>query len=150
MRNWAMMIGSMAMSGLVLAGCGGGDAAPASSAGAPAAAGGATTVTATMKDLTLAVDKNSGKAGEFTFKADNKGALAHELAVLKTDEAADKIPQKDAKADESTGKLIGRTAEIAAGKAESKTVKLEAGKYVLLCNVPAHYAAGMAVAFTVQ
>ena len=134
MHNLATVVGGVVLSAVVLSGCG----------------GGGTTVTATLKDLTLAVDNNSGKAGDFTFKADNKGALVHELVVFKTDVAFDKIPQKDGKADESTGTSAGEVDDVAPGKAESKTFKLAAGKYVLLCNVPAHYAAGMAVAFTVQ
>ena len=146
MRNWSMVIGGVVMGAALIAGCGGG-AAPA--AGGRAAGGGGA-VTATLGDLTLKLDTNTGKAGAITFKADNKGALPHELVVIKTDLAADKLPQKDGLADETANKVIGKIQNVAPGKADSKAITLDAGKYVILCNVAGHYAGGMTAAFTVQ
>lgn len=145
MRNWSMVIGGVVLGAALIAGCGGGSAAPAASGGASGA-----TVTATLKDLTLTIDKTTAKAGDVTFKAVNQGALVHELVVIKTDLAPDKLPQKDGKADENAGTVVGEIAEFPGGKTETKTFKLEAGKYLLLCNVAGHYAAGMTTAFTVQ
>jgi len=52
--------------------------------------------------------------------------------------------------DEKQVPPVGRTSNIAGGKSEDKTLNLTAGKYVLVCNVPAHYGQGMHVAFTVE
>ena len=49
-----------------------------------AAAEGAGTITVTLKDLTLAADKATAKAGSVSFKADNKGSLVHELVDRKS------------------------------------------------------------------
>jgi uncharacterized cupredoxin-like copper-binding protein len=74
----------------------------------------------------------------------------HELAITKTDLAADKLPQASGAVDEKQVSLIGRTANIEGGKTETKAFTLQAGKYVLLCNIPAHYGQGMYTTFTVE
>ncbi len=44
---------------------------------------------------------------------------------------------------------IDEVEDIAGGSSESLTVKLDAGKYVLICNLPSHYEQGMHTGFTV-
>ena len=90
------------------------------------------------------------KAGSVEFAVSNKGTTAHELAVYQTDAAADKLPQAGGGVDEKQVTLIGRTANVDANKSESKKMDLKAGKYVLVCNLPAHYGQGMRIAFTVE
>lgn len=114
--------------------------------------GGATTgtVDVTLTEWSVKASTAKAKAGEVTFKVANKGATVHELAVARTDLAADKLPQASGAVDEKQVPAIGRTANLDGGKSETKAFNLQAGKYVLYCNIPAHYGQGMYTAFTVE
>lgn len=109
-----------------------------------------TTVKATLSEFAIALDSASVPAGEVTFEAENTGALPHELAVVRTDEAADALPVDGAQVDESGLDIVGRIAEFAAASTESGTFTLEAGNYILFCNIAGHYQGGMTTAFTVE
>jgi uncharacterized cupredoxin-like copper-binding protein len=81
----------------------------------------------------------------------NKGSLAHELVVFRTDMTIGDLPiGSDGKVDESAGQVIGEIEvdELQPGAEASATFQLGSGKYVLLCNLPGHYAQGMRSAFT--
>lgn len=144
----SMMLGVMVLglAGLLAVACGG-----ASTGAAPkTAAGGGTTVTAGLKEFAIELNAKSAKPGAVTFKATNKGTTPHEMIVIKSDLAPDKLPVKDGKADVAGLTAVGVIAEMAAGKGDSKTFEMAAGKYLLICNVPAHYQTGMTIAFSVQ
>jgi uncharacterized cupredoxin-like copper-binding protein len=47
------------------------------------------------------------------------------------------------KVDEETIKTLGQVAEIEPNKSASLTLELKPGKYVLYCNLPGHFMAGM-------
>jgi uncharacterized cupredoxin-like copper-binding protein len=53
------------------------------------------------------------------------------------------------KVDESKLDIRVAIRAVDAGKTDSKDATLAPGKYVLLCNQPAHYKSGMASAFTI-
>jgi len=142
----------LGLAGLFAVGCGGGEPAGGAAkapAGEPKAAG-AATVNVGLKEFAIEPDAKTAKPGSVTFKATNKGTTPHELIVVKSDLAPDKLPVKDAKADLTGMTTVTTIPEMAAGKADSKVAELSAGKYLLICNVPAHYQAGMTLAFTVQ
>ena len=85
-----------------------------------------------------------------TFVVRNNGTVLHEFAVLKTNLAQNQIPTDPTQ----PGKvlepgLVGRVSGLAPGASASVTLNLSAGSYVLICNEPAHYIAGMHTAFTV-
>lgn len=110
----------------------------------------ASAVAATLSEFAVAVDHEKVAAGEVTFTANNTGAIPHELVVVKTDEAADALPVAEAKVNEDEVEVIGRTAEIASGASEDLKLTLEAGNYVLICNIAGHYEGGMRTSFTVE
>jgi uncharacterized cupredoxin-like copper-binding protein len=88
-------------------------------------------------------------AGTVTFAVANGGAMPHEFVVLKTDTPADALPEGDGGKAEEPGR-IAYVPEMAPGTpARYVTMDLEPGAYVLLCNVPGHYALGQYAAFTV-
>ena len=87
-------------------------------------------------------------AGKTTFTVHNTGKLVHEFIVLKTNVAAGKLPVKAAKA-VLVGKVEGKITGIKPGKTAQLTLTLPKGKYILLCNLPAHYQAGQRAAFSV-
>jgi plastocyanin len=90
----------------------------------------------------------SVKAGKVTVTFQNTGNRQHEMIVLKTDTAFDKlVVGSDNKVSEDAS--VGEISETDAGKTVTKTFDLAAGSYVLICNIEKHYAQGMRSAFTV-
>jgi uncharacterized cupredoxin-like copper-binding protein len=91
------------------------------------------------------------EAGEITFEAHNEGTTPHELAIIKTDTDPADLPISRGAVDENeAGELIGRIDAFAGGSVEEDTFRLDAGQYVLLCNIPGHYQQGMHASLTVK
>ncbi len=99
-------------------------------------------------------------AGSITFQADNSGLLTHELKVVRTDIAIDELPTlDDGSVDEGADgiEVVGALLDIGDGRSASGTFEMEAGSYVLLCNIVTetdtgtenHYKLGMVAGFTV-
>jgi uncharacterized cupredoxin-like copper-binding protein len=155
-----LLLGVLFSAVALVAACGGGDDEDNTSSGSGGAAtstaatgggGAATTVKATLSEFKIDLDKTSAQAGKVTFDAQNKGAIAHELIAVKTDLAPDKLPvTSEGTVDMSKVQSAGDIAQFDAGKTADGTFTLAAGKYVIICNVPSHYQAGMHTAFTVQ
>ena len=120
-------------------------AAPAAPA-APSAGGG--TVKTILSEFHVVTGVNSIKAGKVMFAIANSGHLTHQLIVVKTNLAPAKLKKADGSADESAA--VGESSDVAAGKSGMLTLTLKPGKYVLLCNLPGHFAAGQWSAFTVK
>ena len=113
---------------------------------------GASSVTGEVKEWEVSVDKDSVPAGEVTFTIRNNGTIQHEFLVVKTDYADGEIPVEGDHFSESLDGIdvIDEIGEFAMGTTESLTLSLEAGNYQLLCNIPAHYSAGMHTSFIVE
>lgn len=91
-------------------------------------------------------NKSSEISGEITFVATNVGAIEHELLVVKTNTPSNSLPLKGAEIDEGyAGEIMARInpEELAAGEYSQVSTTLDSGAYVLVCNVPGHYSAGM-------
>jgi len=118
------------------------------------------TVEVTLQEFAVVPAASSVAAGEVTFEVTNEGPDdVHEFVVFKTDLAPDALPTvEDGSVDEAGEglELSGEIEDIAVGDAPSVTLSLEAGSYVLICNiydadeVEAHYQEGMRVGFTVE
>ncbi|MGX8010012.1 sulfocyanin-like copper-binding protein [Mesorhizobium sp. ORM8.1] len=93
------------------------------------------------------------KAGEVTFnvKNDSKDTV-HEMIVMYLADPGKSLPYVDAenRVDEDKAGDKGEVSELDPGKSGTLTVDLKAGKYLLICNVPGHYGAGMWAEFTVD
>ncbi|WP_246686907.1 sulfocyanin-like copper-binding protein [Mesorhizobium sp. B2-4-19] len=93
------------------------------------------------------------KAGEVTFnvKNDSKDTV-HEMIVMYLADPGKPLPYLDAenRVDEDKAGDKGEVSELDPGKSGTLTVELKAGKYLLVCNVPGHYGAGMWAEFTVD
>lgn len=140
---------------VALAGCGG-----SSSSGTPSAStttttattqtAAATTVNVTLggsNEFALTADRTTVSAGTITFNVTNAGSMVHEMVIVPAPDGADALKKADGEADE-TGSP-GEVPETASGKSGSVTVTLEPGKYILVCNLPGHFAAGMWTNLTV-
>jgi uncharacterized cupredoxin-like copper-binding protein len=97
--------------------------------------------------MTMTAVPDSVAAGSVTFNGDNTGTIEHEVVVLKTDTPGADLVVTDGKVSEDES--VGEIAEFAAGATSSVTLDLDAGSYVLVCNVKDHYELGMWTAFTV-
>jgi uncharacterized cupredoxin-like copper-binding protein len=135
---------------LGLAACGSGSSSSSTSAATqPAGAG---PVKVTEKDFKLDLATTSAKAGKVSFSVHNLGPSEHEFVVFQTDLAPDKLPTKsDGNVDEEGAgvKHIDEIGGIKVGKTEPLSIDLTAGRYVVICNLDGHYAAGMHEVFTV-
>ncbi len=91
-------------------------------------------------------------AGDLTLTVENQGSLIHNLRVIRTDLAADQLPLDSTgfAVDEDNLNVVLSVAELSSGQSEDSDVTLEAGGYVLICNVPGHYDSGMRIALTVE
>ena len=100
--------------------------------------------------MTMTTSATSAPAGKVTFVVKNTGTVDHEVVVLKTDTPYDQLQVgSDDKVSEDTN--VGETGEpdLKPGDSRSFTLDLQAGKYVLVCNIAKHYAMGMRAPFTV-
>jgi uncharacterized cupredoxin-like copper-binding protein len=136
---------------------------PGSSASAPSSgptsAAGATTVAVTLQEWSVLPASTSAAAGSVTFQVMNTGPDdEHEFVVLKTDLDAGALPvdANGAVTEDGAGIVVVNEIEgIPVGETKELSVTLDAGKYVLLCNIydetekEAHYKMGMRIAFDV-
>ena len=117
-------------------------------------------VQVTLQEFAVAADPSTVEAGEVTFEATNEGPDdVHEFVVLQTDLGPTELPTDENGAVDETGEgieLIGEIEDIPVGETQSVTLDLEAGNYVLICNIwdeeeqEAHYLEGMRTSFTVE
>lgn len=108
-------------------------------------------IAVTLVDVAIRLDRTTTSAGAVTFSIKNAGTVAHELIVLKTDVPQDQIPTDPSKPGSVTQPgFIGQSATLQPGGTTTLTLTLASGKYVLMCNQPAHYLIGMHAGFTVN
>ncbi len=97
-----------------------------------------------LDDFKLKPDLASVKAGAVRFKAKNVGDGEHELVIAASDLKPRKLPTTaDGDVDEDALDVTGEIPEMPPGKTGTTKLDLVPGKYVMFCNVPGHYAAGM-------
>lgn len=109
-----------------------------------------TQLNAELVDWGVKLDRTSVPAGDVRVKAKNTGSTEHELVFVRTDLPEDKLPVKDNKVDEEQVEVVGEIEKFPAGKSESATLNLPAGRYVVICNVATHYGLGMHTVLQVQ
>jgi uncharacterized cupredoxin-like copper-binding protein len=104
------------------------------------------------KDFSISLSPTSGSSGEVTFDIRNDGPSMHELVVIRTDLPEAELPTSKGVVDEGADgvEIVKEKEDIAANASASLTVDLEAGAYVLICNLPAHYQSGMHATFSVS
>jgi hypothetical protein len=114
-------------------------------------------VHAALGDFSIEVDTDSVTADAVTFEAENVGEHDHELAVVRADDAESLPTDDDGAVDlEALGDdVIGEIEAFPAGETCEGTFELEAGDYVLLCNLvehggeEVHFELGMHTTFSV-
>jgi len=114
----------------------------------------ATKINVTETEMAIKVSSATAPTGPIDFVIHNSGKIPHEFVVFKTSVPDNKLPLKGSNLDES-GKGIKHIAEIGAdqlksGATKTLNVNLPPGRYVLVCNIPGHFMAGMKTDFTVK
>jgi uncharacterized cupredoxin-like copper-binding protein len=102
--------------------------------------------------MSIRTDAATVKAGEVTFDVTNwSRSLVHEMLVVSVDNADAPLPYDYDKQRvvEDQIKSLGETDEMEPNATKSLTLDLAAGTYLLICNVPGHYGAGMQTVLTV-
>lgn len=142
-----------ALIALLMAACG----APAAESPGGGDGAGPTTIDVTLQEWAVRPAAASAPAGEVTFSVTNDGPDdIHEFVILATDLAASELPTDEHGAVTEAGEgieVIDEIEDIPVGETQELTVELEAGNYVLLCNIyteaedEAHYQLGMRTQF---
>ena len=92
--------------------------------------------------------------GTVSFRILNQGPTTHELIVVRTDRAPDKLPlQPDGLTVDEEGKGIDFLEEVEGldiNDRQTLDLRMAPGHYVLYCNLQGHYLGGMYAALTVR
>ena len=104
-------------------------------------------VAGTEKEWAIEISSSLHEAGTTTFNLQNLGTIAHEFLVVRSDKSATELlASVDAatnRIDEEQLNVIDEQPEYDPGVPGMVTVNLEAGHYVVMCNIAGHYKAGM-------
>jgi uncharacterized cupredoxin-like copper-binding protein len=114
-----------------------------------------TPVNVLLEDFRVQQDAAVVPAGTVRFRILNQGPTSHELIVVRTDRAPDKLPlQRDGLTVNEEGPGIDLVDEaeglLDIDDRQTLVLDLAAGNYVLYCNLEGHYLGGMHAALTVH
>jgi uncharacterized cupredoxin-like copper-binding protein len=104
-------------------------------------------IAVTLKEFTLTPRPATARAGTVTFRVRNAGAVRHEFVVLRTRRPAARL-LKGSEASEAGN--VGEIGDLRPGVTKSLRLRLAAGHYALICNLPGHYRAGQRADLTVR
>jgi len=103
--------------------------------------------------MVIKTDTPTVKAGRVTLQALNQSKeLVHEVLVVAAPPAGRELPydtKKDAVIERRVHSL-GEIPDLKPGARGKLTLNLRPGTYLLLCNQPGHYKAGMSTSLVVQ
>jgi uncharacterized cupredoxin-like copper-binding protein len=107
----------------------------------------------TATHMRLSLDHSSIAAGRVTIRAQNQSKnLVHEVIVVRVDPKKPELPYDEKKAQviEKQIHRMGEIADLKPGATRAITLGLKPGAYLLICNQPGHYKAGMVASLTVN
>lgn len=102
--------------------------------------------------LEIVMDHQQLKAGRVTFQVSNNSKmLVHEMLVVRVGTTEIQLPYdpRDDRVMEDKMDHLGEVSDLQPGTRGTLTMVLRAGSYLLLCNQPGHFHAGMWTPFTV-
>jgi uncharacterized cupredoxin-like copper-binding protein len=113
-----------------------------------------TPVNVLLDDFKVRHDAAVVPAGTISFRILNQGPTTHEVIVVRTDRAPDKLPlQRDGLTvnEDAPGiDLLDEVEGLDIDDRQTLVLDLAAGHYVLYCNLEGHYLGGMHAALTVR
>lgn len=110
---------------------------------------GGTPIAVDITDTSFDLDASSADAGPISFLIENTGGQVHEFEVFAGAEPGQVLPLQNGVADTTGLSVVDEVEDIVPGASTELNVDLEPGTYLLICNLPAHYAAGNWAEFTV-
>jgi uncharacterized cupredoxin-like copper-binding protein len=102
--------------------------------------------------MSVRMETSTLKAGAIKFEVTNwSRSVLHEVLVIPVDSPTAPLPYDFAQArvPEDQVKVLAETGDMQPNTSKTLEVTLTPGSYLLICNIPGHYAAGMAAALTV-
>lgn len=89
-------------------------------------------------------------AGKHDLLVTNESDGTHELVIVRTNTAANRLPVRGDRVDEpEAGVNKGEVDDLGPGQQRSLSLSLPPGRYVMFCNLPGHYHQGMHAEITV-
>lgn len=105
------------------------------------------------KEMEIQLAPAIAPAGLIEFVVSNQGQLPHEMEIIKTDLPLNKLPLKGDRLDtKKAGQEVAEIEEdeLTSGATKSIQINLTPGRYLIECNLPGHFQAGMKAQFIVQ
>jgi hypothetical protein len=113
-----------------------------------------TPVNVRLEDFKVRRDVAVVPAGTVSFRILNQGPTSHELKVVRTDRAPDKLPlQRDGLTvnEDAPGiDLVDEVGGLDIDDRQTLALRMTPGHYVFYCNFEGHYLGGMYAALTVR
>jgi uncharacterized cupredoxin-like copper-binding protein len=105
------------------------------------------------RDFAIHLPEVTLPAGHYVFVDTNHGPSPHELVMWKTNERADHLPlRSNHRVNEDSPTLasvLDSGSSLNPGETRLLATSLDPGHYVIVCDLPGHYMAGMHVDITV-
>jgi len=105
--------------------------------------GGDGDVAVSLRDDAITLSPATAQAGSVTLSATNEGTTTHEIEVFSGDVDPESLPIEDNVASTEGLELVDEIEDITSGSTADLTVDLQAGTYVIMCNLSGHFANGM-------
>ncbi|MEP7173958.1 MAG: hypothetical protein ABI705_10765 [Aestuariivirga sp.] len=106
-----------------------------------------------MAIMGIKIDHQTVPAGKVTFEVVNDSKeTQHEMLISHVKDENTVLPfvDNENRVDEEASGDLGEVSELEPGKSGALTLELKPGNYILFCNVPGHYMAGMWTALKVE
>jgi uncharacterized cupredoxin-like copper-binding protein len=107
-----------------------------------------------LEDFKVRRDAAVVPAGNVSFRIRNQGPTSHEVNVVRSDHAPDKLPLQDdglTVDEEADGmEFLDEAEGLDIDDRKTLVLSLAPGRYVLYCNLEGHYLGGMYAAFIVR
>lgn len=112
-----------------------------------------TGIRTTLDEYSIRLSETDVIAGPQTFSVTDRGRIAHQFLVLRTERTPDDLPvAKDGivKLGAKGIDVVGEIELLSPGETQPLQVDLRPGGYALICNIAGHYASGMHTALVAR
>ncbi len=106
-------------------------------------------VAVTLGDDAVVLEPATVPAGSVRFEATNEGTMTHEFEIFAGATTTDLPVESNVAVTEGLD-LVDEVEDVVPGATASLTVDLEPGAYLVICNLPGHFANGMVALLTVE
>jgi hypothetical protein len=103
-----------------------------------------------VNEWSVSANRGAVEAGAVQFTVKNQGTVDHQFIVVRTDDPVEELPVVDGNVALEQVDVVADVSPFQPGHERNLDASLVPGDYVLLCNVPGHYAGGMRTLFAVR